>query len=541
MNLYIKNIIHAAIAAGQEAGDKELAREKYRNFKTIEQLVENFKAKAEESEHRRVAALVKRVDSMCNSLEAQKHEFNQNLMEFERASLAMKERAMLHQTQALDWAAQMAALKQHADEARVNAQAAALEADKHRRAGVIMQQSIDAMQRCITQEQAATKKVGKQWSDDVELMQSQLQNEVAARIAAEERLHEASDACRRGARQEEEEEEREGAKNVHSVCVKCKDTEDKEELLGELQSAVTLLNNQLSAVYREKAAADKERERLHAKALHVLRDEMSELLVAARNGQAFAEKVAQRLEHELLKHSQTLVQQQQLARGQQAPGLKRRLGAGKQHTEFKDFTADVERLTGGGASTSTSAASAAKSRVASVAVREPLEHELAWHAHTPHTQLPAMHPAHPPPFPFGTARPSSGRLGGGGCGVGGGGGVEGSGAGREKGLGEIRKATPPIPTYIAGTPPIRTYIAGTPPIRASATNRSVSSSLCPPLNLASVVGGGSVAIDACGTDRGGVLAGGRRMDDTCSRDAIREGPGLRAARGVVRKGSYSAR
>ena len=53
MNLYIKNIIRAAVEAGQEAGKKELAREEYRNTKAMEQLVASYKATAQESEDRR--------------------------------------------------------------------------------------------------------------------------------------------------------------------------------------------------------------------------------------------------------------------------------------------------------------------------------------------------------------------------------------------------------------------------------------------------------------------------------------------------------
>ena len=72
MNLYIKRTIQAAIEAGQESGKKELAREQYRNSKAMEQLQANFKAKGKESEERRVAELVARVDRMCNALAAQK-------------------------------------------------------------------------------------------------------------------------------------------------------------------------------------------------------------------------------------------------------------------------------------------------------------------------------------------------------------------------------------------------------------------------------------------------------------------------------------
>lgn len=118
MNLYIKRIIEAAVQAGQEAGKKELAREQYRNSKALQNLEAGYKAQAKASEDRRVAVLVARVDTMCNSLRAEKEQFERSLKEFERASLAMKERAVLQEKQGKDWAEQMAALRRELKEAR---------------------------------------------------------------------------------------------------------------------------------------------------------------------------------------------------------------------------------------------------------------------------------------------------------------------------------------------------------------------------------------------------------------------------------------
>jgi hypothetical protein len=55
---------------------------------------------------------------MCNSLRAEKEQFERSLKEFERVSLAMKERAVLQEKQGKDWAEQMAALRRELKEAR---------------------------------------------------------------------------------------------------------------------------------------------------------------------------------------------------------------------------------------------------------------------------------------------------------------------------------------------------------------------------------------------------------------------------------------
>ena len=492
MNLYIKRTIQTAIEAGQEAGKRELAREQYRSSKAMEQLQASFKAKAKENEDRRVAELVARVDRMCNALGAQKQEFEQNLKEFERASKIMSERAALHEKQGKDWAAQMAALKRQADEARAEAESAQREADRERRAAAVLQDKVDDLERRLADEAAATKAVSARWSNDVELMQTQLQTEVEARIAAEQRLLEANDARSRSARDETmaTASSKAGATAETEMCKKC---EAREELTAELQAAVALLNDQLSSVYREKATAEKEREREHAKAIAAVRDEMAAQLTAARDAQAFAEKVAKRLENELLKQSQAIVQQQQAGR-QQAPGLKRRMGGGKQHTEFKDFSADIDRLTGGGKTKAPPGASQGLHTP-----REPAEQDSA------HTQLPAMLPVH---ASAGSFRPPSCRPGVGGAGVGG------PGVGGEVRLGEIRKPTPPI--------------------GASGANRGRGGKACPSLNLAEVErqggpGGVAAAEGTAATERAGGLG-------TARRDLSRGARHLLASRG-----SYSAR
>ena len=312
MNLYIKGIIQAAIDAGQEAGRKELAREQYRATKAMEQLVDSYKAKAKESEDRRVAGLVARVDKMCNSLEAQKEEFQRNLKEFERTMLVMKERAALHEKQGKDWAEQMIALRKQGDEALAQAECAAREADKERRAAVILRDQAEKLEKMLAEEQAERLNVGQRWSKDVEMMQKQLQNEVAARIAADERLRESKEACRRSARDAEEAACFSTSKAAAGATSKCAECCARDELLQELQAAgtqftcvtstkvqimtqkeaaVALLNDQLSSAYREKAAAEKERERQHAKALAAVREDMASQLSAARDAQAFAEKV----------------------------------------------------------------------------------------------------------------------------------------------------------------------------------------------------------------------------------------------------------
>jgi len=495
MNLYIKRIIQSAVQAGQEAGKKELAREQYRHSKATEQLVAGFKAQAKASEDRRVAALVARVDTMCNSLQAEKEQFERHLKEVERASLAMKERAVLHEKQGKDWAAQMAALRRELDEARAQAESVAREADRERRAAVVLRDEVATLQKRLSEQEDAVRSVSKKWNDDVELMQTQLQLEVAARIAAEARALEAQDAGRRMAEQEHDEAQaftHQGQGGAGGACAQC---QEKEELVHELESAVALLNDQLSAVYREKATGDKDKEKQHARALAAVRDEMAEQLSAARDGQAFAEKVAQRLENELLKQSQIILQQQQSSR-QQAGGLKRRLGAGKQHAEFKDFSADVERLTGGG-----KCKAPGNGTVGSHPPREALEHELGTHAtNAAHTQLPAMPPAHaPPPFPVGMTRLSSARGSGGGSSANSGGGSAGGGEAR---LGEIRKPTPPI---------------------GGGSGRNPRSKACPSLNLSAIESADRPEAEGAGggwrqgevsTDRGGVggrarLRGGR--------------------------------
>jgi len=343
----------------------------------------------------------------------------------------------------------------------------------------VLRDKIAALQKRLSEQEDAVRNVSKRWNDDVELMQTQLQLEVAARTAAEVRALEAQDVGRRMA-----DHERGAHASAHlgeggagGACAKC---QEKEALVHELESAVALLNDQMSAVYREKAAGDKVKDKHHAKALAAVRDEMAQQLAAARDGQAFAEKVAQRLENELLKQSQIILHQQQSSR-QQAAGLKRRLGAGKQHVEFKDFSADVERLTGGGGNCK--------------AQRGVLEHEVGTHATAhaaAHTQLPAMLPAHTPPFPVGVARPSSG------CGGGSGGSVSGGGvsAGGDARLGEIRKPTPPIGRDAQG-----------------GGGRNPRSNACPLLNLTALENVGRPETEGAGaaggqtgvaTERGGV-------------------------------------
>ena len=509
---YVRTYVHTHT---QEAGKKELAREQYRSSKAMEQLVASYKAKAKESEDRRVAGLVARVDMMCSSMEAEKEQFQRNLKEFERTTLMMKERAMLHEKQGKDWAIQMAALRRELDEARAQADGAAREADKERRAAVVLREEVEALERRLAEQETATKNVSNKWNQDVDLMQKQLQQEVAARIAAEERLLEAEDHSRRNVCEPQEAGEEDVA---NATCAKCR---EKDRFAEELQSAVTLLNEQLSSVYRDKAAGDKEKERQHAKALAAVKDEMAGQLTAARDGQAFAEKVAHRLECELLKQTQAILQQQNR---QQASGLKRRMAAGKHHSDFKDFSADVERLTGGGKSKAVNGGAQTP--------REPVEHEHA-HAHphgcmshTPHTQLPAMQPLQAPQFPSGMQPPASGRLGGGvgstaGC-CGGNGAAGGAGtkAGAEARLSDIRRPTPPI----GGS-------AGSGRHRAHAH-------ACPSLNLAGFEGsgrasseGGAIAAAAV-TERGGMAGGARRLD--ASRGARHLLPQARA-------GSFSAR
>lgn len=477
MNFYIRGIITSAIEAGQEDGKKELAREQYRSAKAMEQLVASYKERAKDSEDRRVAALVARVDTMCNSLEAQKEEFLRNYKEFERVIRVMTHRSALHEKQGKDWAAQLAALKKDADEERAQAEKAARDSDKKHRACVVLRDQVQTLVKSLADEREARDNIGKQWHKDVEIMQTQLQKEVAARIAAEERLHEANDANR----MREREEEDTAASKEDDENSKCAQCHARNELVNELRSAVSLLNDQLSSVYREKAAGDKEKDRQHIKALVAVKEDMTEQLSAARDGQAFAEKVAKRLEEELLKHSKAIVQQQQQASRQQAPGLKRRMGGGKQQ-EFKDFRADIERLTGGGKPKVGSSGAGAHRP------RETQEQELGGHPHIhiPHTQLPAMHPAHAPSFPSGLGRPCSScptsntSVSG-----------AGGGAAPEPRLGEIRKPTPPI---------------------GGAGGRGrTRPNACTPLNLNSVEGGsGGGSVEAIATDRGGVTGGPRR-------------------------------
>jgi hypothetical protein len=374
-----------------------------------------------------------------------------------------------------------------------------LDDDKHRRAAVVLRDEVAALQMRLSEQEDAVRNISKRWIDDVELMQTQLQLEVAARTAVEVRALEAQDLGRRMADQERgaHESAHQGEGGAGGACAKC---QEKEALVHELESAVALLNDQMSAVYREKAAGNKEKDKQHAKALAAVRDEMAEQLVAARDGRAFAEKVAQRLENELLKQSQIILHQQQSSR-QQAAGLKRRLGAGKQHVEFKDFSVDVERLTG------------------CKAQRGALEHEVGTHATAhaaAHTQLPAMPPAHNPPFPVGIARPSSGRGGGSGGGASGGG----VSAGGDARLGEIRKPTPPIGREARG---------------GGGGCQNPRSNACPLLNLSALENVGRPETEGAGafsgqagvaTERGGL--GGRAR------------PG--ASRPMLPKaGSYTAR
>lgn len=61
---------------------------------------------------------------------------------------------------------------------------------------------------------------------------------------------------------------------------------------------------------------------------HKLVGTSTDKLSAARDGQAHAEKVAQRLEKQLLAQAQTALQQQQASRRGPAPAIK----SGKQHT-----------------------------------------------------------------------------------------------------------------------------------------------------------------------------------------------------------------
>ena len=398
----------------------------------------------------------------------------------------------------------MAALKRQAGESQAQAESALREADRERRAAVILQDKVDALERRLADEEAAAKNVSKRWNHDVELMQTQLQTEVEARIAAEHRLLEVEANFGRDTQQEASAgaSSNQAGEDEQALCTKCP---AREELVSELQSAVALLNDQLSAVYREKAAGEKEREWEHAKALSALKDEMAEQLTAARDAQAFSEKIAKRLEHELLKQSQAILQQQQASR-QQASGLKRRMGGGKQHAEFRDFSAEVERLTGGGNRLKAPSASTGQG---AHTPREPADQEAV------HTQLPVMPPAH---SSSGSFRPASGRA----AGVVEGGGRTGGG-GAEVRLGEIRKPTPPIGGGGGGGGGCGASASGA---HSSHRRRGAKGHACPSLNLADIerhgnpvgASGGDGSMGTAVTERTSAR-GGWRQDGQMARGA----------------------
>ena len=297
MNLYMKNIIRTAVEAGQAAGKKDLAREEYRSAKAFEavkamlqgaytdgdendarlggvaRLVACYRTKIKESHERRIAELVTRVDAMCNSLEGQKEEFGRNLTEFERTSRALRKEVHEHETQRQVFECRIQELTREVEEARVNADAASHDADRERQVALVLRDQVRELEARLAEALASIKDVNRRWGEDASLMQTQLQAEVAARIAAEESLREALEASRRQALREDTEssitrnENTTLAQNERTEsdgpCSKC----GGGELVQELQSAVALLNDELTSAYRLKTAQEEKLVHSHAKAL----------------------------------------------------------------------------------------------------------------------------------------------------------------------------------------------------------------------------------------------------------------------------------
>ncbi|EKX50724.1 hypothetical protein GUITHDRAFT_103315 [Guillardia theta CCMP2712] len=293
MDFHMQKVVEESFSAGMEVAERKAAKEKANSSKLFkertEQIVKEYETrlasqKAEDEEEMtktceslqsQAVACSELVDMAASMIET----WCQALGSSEIARKGLEEeRKRLEEELASSRAALSAA------EAKLS------EAMQRMRR---KEEKVKELEASLSGCQQSLVEVKSRWRADAELVQHQLQDEVSARLAAQEETR----VCQ---------EELKGLKaSISHKAGRSENVLDNidngspEDIIWKLEEERKQLKLRLLSLEKQVA----EDERRHAKAMQQLQEKHVETLLAERNAKAFSEQVAQRLEHELLQLS----------------------------------------------------------------------------------------------------------------------------------------------------------------------------------------------------------------------------------------------
>lgn len=322
MNEQLQQVVRDALKAGQDLVHRGLSTEQSRIDRKIAQELNKFKSEANERMLSETARVKQAFDSMCEQLEEQSRLMAKNLD-------TLQEEKMSLQSQLSEAQMQLKNKQEHCQVLfeEIRNQKRSLEEQDVRASGMAKQ--IEALNAelskarrpdpRIAELETASEQLQRRWNEDVKLMQQQLQKELEARVSAEDRAN---------AAEEELQKLRWRLDDGAEMAERATDSE-----VQALRMQLVRRQEALSKLERAHA----EDERKWALQVQQLRERHAEALSAERDGKAFAEQVAQRLEHELLMLSKANLRKSSV-----------KLRTGRAQLDFQDFSAELDRLVGGG-------------------------------------------------------------------------------------------------------------------------------------------------------------------------------------------------
>ncbi len=187
MELSVLQVIRPAFDAGKAAGDRQLAREEFRWTKLMERQRQEQKRQVDLARSKMEQAVHERIACMAAEMQQQTEEFMHNMDGFVEVRDKLEKRVVDALDASMKAKERIATLEgEMAVESRKRHDAESLVAILREEVAQL-KRDLDGRNSDSRSSKASLSDMRQRWADDVARVEKQLQNEISARVAAEER------------------------------------------------------------------------------------------------------------------------------------------------------------------------------------------------------------------------------------------------------------------------------------------------------------------------------------------------------------------